>query len=404
MTTVAEPDAPARNDLRTPEPDVRTDCLRWPSDQSRAADPRVQVVHLVLGLNVGGLEKVVYDLVRCFDQDLFAVRVLCLEEIGAWGPKFEALGIPVESLNTTNRKILGRVAAVARRLRDLRPDVLHTHNPAPHLVGAIAARLSGVPVVVHTKHGRNYPRNRKWVLANRIASTLTNKVIAVSQDAAEVALQIERIGTKKVETIWNGVDLTRFSVRGSTPPGASRRAIHVARISYPDKDQRTLLAAVRIVADAEPDFTIDLVGDGPDRADLEAYCDELQLRRNVKFIGFRDDVHECLSQAGFFVLSSVTEGVSLTLLEAAASGLPIVATRVGGNSEVVAHEETGILVPPQSPTALAGAMLEMLRHPQRAVQMGLAGRRRIENHFDLRRAVARYEQLYLSLLPRKPGH
>ncbi|HEY3969293.1 MAG TPA: glycosyltransferase [Planctomycetaceae bacterium] len=403
MTRLAEPVAPAKAEPRRPAPEAGTDGRRLASDQSRAADRRVQVVHLVLGLNVGGLEKVVYDLVRCIDQDLFAVRILCLEQIGAWGPKFEALGIPVENLNTKNRKIPGRVAAVARRLRELRPDVLHTHNPAPHLVGAIAARLSGVPVVVHTKHGRNYPRNKKWVLANRMASALTDKVIAVSQDAAEVALQIERIKTNKVETIWNGVDLSRFSARETTPPGAARRAIHVARISYPDKDQRTLLAAVRIVADAEPDFMIDLVGDGPDRADLEAYCDELQLRRNVNFIGFRDDVHECLSQAGFFVLSSVTEGVSLTLLEAAASGLPIVATRVGGNSEVVSHEETGLLVPPQSPGALAEAMLEMLRHPQRAAQMGLAGRRRIENHFDLRRAVARYEQLYLSLLPRKPG-
>ena len=156
--------------------------------------------------------------------------------------------------------------------------------------------------------------------------------------------------------------------------------------------------AVRIVADKQPDFVLDIVGDGPDRPDLEALCDELRLRAHVNFIGFRDDVHHFLSQAEFFVLSSVTEGVSITLLEAAASGLPIVATNVGGNPEVTVHGETGLLVPPRSPEALALAMLEMLKDSNRARRMGIAGRRRVEQHFDLRRSVARYEEC-MSLLP-----
>ncbi|MBI3860373.1 MAG: glycosyltransferase [Planctomycetia bacterium] len=374
------------------------------SRPDRAAGDRMRVVHLVLGLNVGGLEQVVYDLVRCVDHDRFEVRILCLGEIGDWGHRFTELGIPVASLHAADRKLPGRIAAVARRLRELRPDVLHTHNPAPHLAGAIAARLSGVPVVVHTKHGRNYPGNWKWVFANRLAASLTDKVIAVSRDAADVAVRIERVRKDKVETIWNGVDLDKYAVSPAKPAGANRRAVHVARISYRDKDQRTLLAAVRLVADAEPDFSIDLVGDGPDRADLEAYCDELQLRRHVKFVGFSDNVHQHLSRAGFFVLSSVTEGISLTLLEAAASGLAIVATKVGGNSEVVEHGITGLLVPPQTPAALAGAMLELLRNPQQAAEMGLCGRRRVEDYFDLRQAVARYEAHYLSLLQRKSKH
>src|SRR6202008_411602 len=133
---------------------------------------------------------------------------------------------------------------------------------------------------------------------------------------------------------------------------------------------------VRIVADAEPDFILDLVGDGPDRADLETFCDELELRGHVNFLGFRDDVHELLGQAELFILSSLTEGISLTLLEAAASGLPIVATSVGGNAGGGGAGVTGTIVLPRCPQSLADAMLELLRDPQRAERMGIAGRRR----------------------------
>jgi glycosyltransferase involved in cell wall biosynthesis len=237
------------------------------------------------------------------------------------------------------------------------------------------------------------------VLANRLAAWLSGKIVAVSNDAADVALTIEKIPACKIEVIHNGIDLTNFPLADRPRHEGPRRAVHVARISYASKDQRTLLSAVRIVADRQPDFVLDIVGDGPDRADLEGMCDELHLRSHVNFIGFRDDVYQFLSRAEFFVLSSVTEGISITLLEAAASGLPIVATNVGGNSEVTVHGETGLLVPPRSPEALAAAMLEMLSDPTRARQMGQAGRRRVEQHFDLRHSVARYEELYRSLLP-----
>ena len=230
---------------------------------------------------------------------------------------------------------------------------------------------------------------------------LSTQIVAVSRDAADVAREIEKVPSRKIEVIRNGIDLEKFPFAERSSRGVRRRAIHVARISYAAKDQRTLLRAVRIVADAEPDFVIDIVGDGADRADLEAFCDELGLRAHVNFLGFRDDVHDLLSQTEFFVLSSVTEGVSITLLEAAANGLPIVATAVGGNSEVVVDGVSGLIVPPRSPEALAAAMLELLRDAPRACRMGRAGRQHVEENFNLRRTVARYQGLYESLLP--PG-
>src|SRR5258708_324001 len=137
----------------------------------------VDVVHLVLTLNIGGLEKFVYDLVRCSDRERYSMRVLCLGEIGALGPLFDGLGVPVESLAVHHKGTLRSIMGVARRLRELRPDVLHTHNPTAHIAGAPAARLAGIRAVVHTRHGSHVLETRKSILANQFASWCTHRLV-----------------------------------------------------------------------------------------------------------------------------------------------------------------------------------------------------------------------------------
>lgn len=365
---------------------------------SLSAD-RIRVVHLVSTLNIGGLEKVVYDLVRCTDRDTFSVTVLCLGEVGALGPAFEEIGVPVESLGLGERGAFGRIPAVAKRLSDLRPDILHTHNAAPHLCGAIAGWLRGGIGVVHTKHGQNRPHSRKSLLANRIAAWFTDWIVPVSNDAAEIVRNLEHVPQRKVQLIRNGVDLERFRYHSRPDGHVGSKAIHVARLINVVKDQVTLLHAVRLVANEDPSFVLDIVGDGPDRLELEELCDQLQLRPHVRFLGFRDRIHDLLIESAFFVLSSTSEGLPITLLEAMATGLPTVATNAGGIPELVVHGKTGLLVPPRSPDALASAMLEILRNPSRAREMGAASRERVAEHFDINRVTARYEELYRSLLP-----
>jgi glycosyltransferase involved in cell wall biosynthesis len=356
------------------------------------------VVHLVLTLNIGGLEKVVYDLVRFADRDAFSMRVICLQEIGELGTAFEVLGVPVENLALHGKGPIESVMAASRRLQCLRPDVLHTHNPAAHIVGALAARLSHVPVVVHTRHGMHEISGWKNILGNRLATRLTDRMLAVSGRAADVSRKVDRVAESKLEVIHNGVDLNLYRTRFDRSAGAVTRAIHVARLDYPTKDQRTLLRAIRMVVDRRPAFSLDIVGDGPDRPMLEALRDDLQLRRSINFLGARTDVHKLLPEADLFVLSSTTEGLPMTILEAMAAGLPVVSTDVGGIAEVVAPGRTGLLVPPQSPGALAAAILELVNEPQRAVTMGLAARRRVEEKFDVRVVAAGYEDVYRRLL------
>lgn len=363
------------------------------------SDGPVRVAHLVSTLHIGGLEMVVYDLARQRDRSTFDVRVICLGALGDLAPRFAALGVPVESLGWSGQGRARVALRLARRLRALRTDVLHTHNPDPHHIGTLARVMARVPVLVHTKHGRNYPKRPRAVAANRWASRWTDRIVPVSDDAARVAIEIERVAPTKVGVIHNGVDLAQYEVPRRPTSGPMLRAVHVARLNR-IKDQPTLLHAARIVLDAVPEFRLDLVGDGERRAELEALHAELGLGDRVRFLGFRDDIQRILAESDLFVLSSLSEGISITLLEAMAAGLPVVATRVGGNPEVVVDGVTGRLVPERNPEALAAAVLDLVRGPEAARRMGAAGRRRVEDEFDLRCVARRYEDLYLALFTR----
>jgi glycosyltransferase involved in cell wall biosynthesis len=177
-------------------------------------------------------------------------------------------------------------------------------------------------------------------------------------------------------------------------------AISVARLSV-EKDFPTLLQATAIAAKEVPDLQLRIVGDGPERANLERRVRELGIESRVEFLGERRDVPALLKQAGFFVTASLTEGISLTLLEAMAVGLPVVATAVGGNPEIVQDGVTGRLAPAAQPDALAATMTAMCGNIAHWSTMGRAGRDRVGEWFDVRRMVADYEALYRELMPSK---
>ena len=354
----------------------------------------LRVVHLLLTMDVGGLERVALDLVRFSDRERFEARILCLREAGQLAPEAEKMGVPVEALGA--RGLLDGLPRLVRRLRELRPTVLHTHNPGSHRVGVLARLAARIPRLVHTKHGRNNPEIPRNVVLNRWLSRFSDVVVAVSEDAARVAIEIERVPAAKVRVIHNGIELG-VPLDSSVWGGWSPRAITVARLD-PVKDQATMLRAVRLVVDQCPDFHLDLVGDGPSRDGLEALRVELGLQQHVSFLGYRTDVAQLLRRPQVFLLSSISEGVSLTLLEAMAAGLPIVSTDVGGCREVVSQGVTGILVSPRRAEELAAAVLSLVNSQTQATAMGAAGRLRAEERFNLRATVERYQDLYAGLL------
>lgn len=360
---------------------------------------RVRVLHVTQGLDVGGQEKLLVEFARHTDRGTFDLRFVVLGTRGSLTADIESSGWPVVELGQPSGLRPGLVARLARLFRRWRPDVVHTHDDRPLLYGTPAAWLARVPRVVHTKHyGRIAQITARQARLSALAARLIDRYVCVSRDAARIAAE-QGVPAVRLCTVWNGIDVARFDYTGPRPDGP---VVAVARLS-PEKDLATLLRALARAAGVAPTLRLEIAGDGSCLPELRQLVTDLGLSERVAFLGEVRDVPGLLARAALFVLPSLTEGISLTLLEAMSRGLPVVATRVGGNPEVVVEGETGLLVPARDPEALADAVLTLWHDPERGRRMGLAGRRRVEEHFEIRRAVARYEELYREVLAAPSG-
>lgn len=364
--------------------------------------PPLTIGHVVLSLDVGGLERVVATLARAQHDAGARVTVYCLDHPGDLATPLPAAGIPVHAVRRRGRSGLdaGAVLRLSRMLRAEGVSVVHCHNHGALLYGAMAARLAKLSRVVYTVHGAKTSGRRATARLQKLG--LVREVVFVSGDARRVAREAGMLSERHVHTIVNGVDPSAFAVTGEARQSI-RRALGigeaasvcgiVARLT-PAKDHRTLFEALNRVRAARPDVHCIVVGDGELRADLETRARELGLETTVHFAGARGNVRDYLSAMDVFALSSVTEGLAMTLLEAMAAGLPVVATRVGGNPEVVVDGETGLLVPPRDPDALAAAIRSLFDDSKLAARMGESGRTRVRERFSLDAMVRAYAAVY----------
>jgi len=371
----------------------------------------IRVRYLLPCLATGGLERMVHLLCSGLDRSRFAPEVEIYDRVGALARTIREAGIPVRfdkrKPGPFDLRFLRRLAG---RLHDDPPDLLHTHNITSLVFGAFAARIAGARLgrripVVYTEHDRAFP----GPLANRAlhftAGRLVDRVVVVARWIEGELIRWEAFPPDRIEVIPNGVEGERFEqpvdalqVRASLGVGPiAPLALCVARL-VPVKNHALLLGAWRRVADIWPDALLLLAGDGPDRAALERKAEALKLGRRIRFLGDRADVPQLLAAADLHVLTSSSEGMSLTLLEAMAAGKVSVATAVGGNPEVLEDGRTGVLVPPGDLQALASALVDLLQHPERARSMGAAARRAFRERYTVEAMIARYEDLYLRTL------
>jgi glycosyltransferase involved in cell wall biosynthesis len=355
-----------------------------------ATSRALRVAQVTLSLDVGGQERLLVEMARHRDRTRFGWTVFVLGARGNLADAIEAAGVPVVPLEAPSGFRPGLWRRLARLFRQQRFDVVHTHDDRPLVYGMPAAWWAGAPRRIHTHHhGRLTQFTRRQFFLMRFSARFAHQFICVSHDSARFMIE-QGIGGARVQTLWNGIDLTRFAFVGPCPGGP---IVTVARLSG-EKDIATLLRALVHVVTTFPQARLEIAGDGPCRGELLQLAENLRLAEHVVFHGTVRDVPALLARASLFVLPSQSEGISLTLLEAMARGLPIVTTAVGGNPEVVEAGATGVLVPVGDHEAMGQAIAVLLADPERGRQMGLAGRRRVENHFDIRKMMARYEAFY----------
>lgn len=326
--------------------------------------------------------------------------VCCLDERGAWASELEDRGITVVELGRRPGFHPSLAQAVAGVIHEQGASVVHAHHYSPFVYAALARLWRPRTRIVFTEHGRvsDAPPSRKRRAANLLLARLSSATCAVSGDLG-AHLVAEGFSPRAVEVIYNGIDVgprpgaaERLSARHAL--GIAAEAIVVGTIARldPVKNLDTLIRAVALPARDRP-LSLVIIGDGPERRALETAAGRTGSAATVQFLGHRDDARRLLPACDVFVNCSISEGVSLTILEAMAAGLPVVATRVGGTPEVI-DETCGRLVPARNEAALARAIEELAAAPELRGTLGRAARQRVEDHFTLDRMVRAYRAVY----------
>ncbi len=357
-----------------------------PSDRRR-----LRIVHVVSSLLVGGMEQFVLQLAAEQSRDGHEVSIIGLRGGPLVGRAAE-MGLQTIVLEESSR--YGRIAAAIGVLWRFRPDIVNAHNPGA-LTYALLAKLRRNAHVIMTRHGQEAINP----LPSGLKLRFTDCVIAVS-DAAGQAMKRRRPETAgHIDVIKNGVHLdkperSRAAVRAELGLGDGLVGVIVARIDRL-KGHRILVEALKILKERGVGLTVLIAGDGPERADMEKYAEQNGLDGNsVRFLGFRDDVADLLAASDLFLLPSLTEGMPLSVLEAMAQRLPIVATSVGGIPELVRDGVHGLLVPTNDPAALADAVGKLANDPSMRAAMGESGYNRVKDDFSFAQMARRYEDLY----------
>ena len=373
-----------------------------PSDLYRQPQDAVRVMHVVFAFHPGGMELGVLKLVNGLDSRRISSSVCSTCPARELAPLLVP-HVPLFELRRREGNDLRLVWELNRLFRRERPHIVHTHAWGTLIEGLIAARLAGVPIVVHGEHGTLQLRQRQRFF-QRYAWSRVDCLLSVSSRLAERMAHEIRFPPHQIQTIQNGVDLSRFAAhieqveaRRALGLPTDRPVIGAVGRLVPVKDHASLVDAVAMLCRDGLRPLLVIAGDGPLRAAIEARAAACGIAADVRLLGHQPDIERVLAALDVFVLSSRSEGMSNTILEAMAARLPVIATRVGGADEMVVNDTTGVLVPAGSPDMIAAALRRLLSDPALRAAMGNAGRARVEREFDLTKTLQQYERLYIEL-------
>ncbi|MCI0514527.1 glycosyltransferase [candidate division KSB1 bacterium] len=366
---------------------------------------KIKILHVLPSLEIGGMENALITLINAMDRSIFNNYIFCFDSDSSRNQLQSRLAdssLPIYNFEKGEGVDYWLPIKIARLLRKEKIDIVHTRNFAALLYGATAASLARTQAVIGDIRGYIPPDQGQKC---RQLSFLVSKFVAVSQDIRRLLAGEYRIDGTGVQTIYNGVDFNYIPV----PPRKkiARRALGFALEDLiigtvgrfePVKDYETLLRASAPILYKNRLAKLLMVGDGSQRETLQRLAIELGISAQTVFTGYQNGVSNYLEAMDLFVLTSLSEGISNVLLEAMATSLPVVATAVGGNPEVVVQEETGYLVPVGDVRTISEKIEGLLSNPMLARQMGQVGRQLVEQKFTIEKMVTEYQRLYIDIL------
>lgn len=365
--------------------------------------PPLKILHVVISMVVGGAERLVYDMVK---YPAFAANrpvVCCMDSVGELGEKLIEEGYTVHCKGRRPGLDFDMVTWLRGKIREEQADVVHAHQYSPLFYAVPAALLAGRAKVVYTEHGRFYPERKSWkrTLFNPLLALGVNHLVSISQATAQAMANYDNFPLRRIQVVHNGIDCSRMNA--PIDKLAKRRALGLsetckivgtaARLNS-IKNIPMMLRVLKLVLQQVPDTCLVIAGQGEEKERLKALALELGVTDQVKFIGLRFDLPEVYQLFDVFLLTSFSEGISVTLLESMASGVPSVVTDVGGNREVVVEGETGFLVPVDDDLMMSDRMHTLLLNKAQSSEMGLVAMERANRKFSVSMMMLEYEHLY----------
>ena len=372
-------------------------------------DSRPLVLHVMYRFDTGGLENGVVNLINHMPAQAYRHAVLALTEVTNFSRRIQRSDVEFISLRKPPGHGVWQYPKLFKLFRQLRPAIVHSRNLAA-LEVQTPAWAAGVPVRIHGEHGRDVGdldgSNVAYQRVRRFYKPFVHHYLALSRDLDDYLVTKVQVPQKKITQVYNGVDTESFvpDSGGARPisgcpfdPSTHWLVGTVGRMQTV-KDQVMLANAfVQALSQApqlQPRLRLVMVGEGPLRAQALAVLDAAGLAQLAWLPGERGDVADIMRGLHAFALPSLAEGISNTILEAMASGLPVVATAVGGNADLVLQGQTGFIVPPANPQAMAHHLVELASKPQLARSMGEAGRQRVQANFSMQAMVSTYQSVY----------
>ena len=371
------------------------------------------IAHVIYRLDTGGLENGLVNLINHMPENRYRHAILCLKGHTEFRQRLRRNDVMLFDLGKREGQDFGLYWRLWRIFRSIRPQIVHTRNLAT-LEASVPAYLAGVKVRIHGEHGRDIGdlngENKKNILLRRAIMPFVSHTIALSQDLESYVLEKIRVPPAKITQIYNGVDADKFypadSKRTDFPFSEKKYVVFgsVGRMQAV-KDHATLIRAFVALVRTKPEYRdtarLMIVGDGTLRQEALSQLEMAGCAELSWLPGGRDDVPDLMRQMDVFVLPSLAEGISNTILEAMSTGLPVIATRVGGNTELVHEQMTGQLVPVSDADALTGAMLSYLAHRPLIESQGRQARLDTETHYSMQAMVNAYLQVYDTQLANK---
>ncbi|MCK4234467.1 glycosyltransferase [candidate division WOR-3 bacterium] len=367
-----------------------------------------KILYIINNLLIGGAEKLLLSVIDKLNKDKYDIMVCCLYSNNPLKSEFEKRGVTVKSLGIKNNRDILCIFKLVKLLKQERANIVHTHLFYANIYGRIAAKLVRVPIIISTEHSNAPWRNKQRLklkirlLIDRVTAKFCDRIIAISESVKDNLIQWERIDPNKIVVIHNGINIKKYQIMDKNRDGSSSDSVIgcIGRLE-PIKGHIFFMKAAARIFEKIRNVRFILIGDGSLRQDLEKLAQDLNISKRVSFLGFRDDIPELLSVIDVFVLPSLWEGFGIVLLEAMAMGKVVVASDVGGISEIVVDKKTGYLCPPMDPNTLADIVVGLLKDPLKIRTMGLVGRERVKKHFTLDKMVEKTEHVYNTLIIEK---